>query len=415
MTAARSRALYLDYAASTPVDPAVAQCVNDALVSEEGVANPASAHPAGRAAAARIEAARETLATAIGADAREIIWTSGATEADNLAVLGGARMQRARGRGHRVVTVATEHDAVLAACERLAREGFAVTRLLPDSDGYLAPDALAEVLGDDVALVSVMSINNETGVIQDGPALGELAHASGALMHVDAAQGMAEWPERLADRPVDLVSLSAHKWYGPPGVGALWRRLEPRARLEPVIIGGGQETGLRAGTPALHQIVGMAEAFRLGSQRRAVDQAHIARLRERLEQGLAGIGGLVRNGRRDGSARILNVSVAGVHGDALRTALGGELTVSAGSACSSREGVPSHVLQAMGRPEALAAAALRISLGRELSEVQIDAAVAAMVRVIAQLRGPSPAWRHMQAGASVAELYGMADEPVLVA
>jgi cysteine desulfurase len=406
--------VYLDYAASTPVDPAVVQCVCDALGSEGAVANPSSAHPAGRAAAQRIEAARQRLATAIGAQAREIIWTSGATEADNLAVLGGARMQRARGRGHRVVTVATEHDAVLAACERLELDGFAVTRLRPDADGYLAPDALAAVLADDVALVSVMSINNETGVIQDVVALGELAHAYGAVMHIDAAQGMAEWPSRLADWPIDLVSLSAHKWYGPPGVGALWRRIQPRTRLDPVIIGGGQEAGLRSGTLALHQIAGMARAYELWAQRRAADEGHVAHLRDCLEAGLAGIGGLVRNGRRDGSARILNVSVVGVHGDALRAALGDELTVSAGSACSSREGEPSHVLRAMGRPDALAAAALRISLGRDLTESQIREAVMIMDRVIAELRGVSPAWRHWQAGVGIAALYGMPDEPSLV-
>jgi Cysteine sulfinate desulfinase/cysteine desulfurase and related enzymes len=214
-----SNAIYLDYAASTPVDPVVAERMQAALTSPEAMANPASAHPMGKAAAALVEAARSQLASAIGSEPREIIWTSGATEADNLAVIGGARMQRARGRGHRVVTVATEHDAVIAACDQLSAEGFTVTRLVPETDGSLAPAALGEALDDDVALVSVMAINNETGVIHDVPAMGELAWRHGALMHVDAAQGMTAWPDCLSDWPIDLVSLSAHSGSGRLALG----------------------------------------------------------------------------------------------------------------------------------------------------------------------------------------------------
>ena len=403
--------IYLDYAASTPIDPQVAARMQAVLSSSEATANPSSAHPAGRAVAGRISEARATVAAAIGAEPGEVIWTSGATEADNLAVIGGARMQRQRGRGHRVVTLATEHDAVLAACEQLEAEGFEVTRLVPDVDGRVEPGLMADVMADDVALVSVMAVNNETGVVQDIHAFGELAHDYGALMHVDAAQGMAHWPERLADWPIDLVSLSAHKWYGPPGVGALWRRETPRARVAPLVVGGGQEGGLRSGTVAVHQVVGMAEAYRLWAERGAEDASHVGQLRERLEAGIARIDGLVRNGRRDGSARTLNVSVAGVHGDALRAALADRVTLSAGSACSSREGEPSHVLRSMARPEALAAAALRISLGRDLSGEQLDEAVNTIAVVVEQLRDASPAWRWLCDGTSMRELYGLSYEP----
>ena len=414
MTGSRQQPIYLDYAASAPIDAAVAAAMTDVLGSPELQANPSSAHPAGRAVAARAEQARGTLADAVGAQPREIIWTSGATEADNLAVIGGARMQRERGRGDRVVTAGSEHQAVLAACEWLETAGFKVTRLPPARNGTLRAEDLDASLDDDVVLVSLMSINNETGVCHDIPALGERARRYGALMHVDAAQGLPEWPENLADWPVDLVSLSAHKCHGPAGVGALWRRHQPRARLHPLIVGGGQEGGLRAGTLPLHQLVGMAEAHRLAAENRRRDAAHIAALRQRLEAGLARVPALVRNGCADGAAHILNVSVAGVHGDALRDALGPEVTVSAGSACSSREGEPSHVLRAMGRPDALAGAALRISLGRDSTAEAVDEAARSIAAAIEALRSVSPAGRALAEGGSVGQLYAMATEPELL-
>ncbi len=397
--------LYFDYAATTPLAPEVAAAMNDCLMARPPLGNPSSAHGPGRRAAVRVEAARAAVADLIGADADEIVWTSGATEANNLAVLGAARRQRARGRGDHVVTAATEHRAVLAAVDQLEAEGFRVTRLPVAPDGSLDAAAVAAALQPSSVLVSGMHVNNETGVIQDIRAIGERVRDRGALFHVDAAQSAGRLPLDMGSLPVDLLSLSAHKLYGPPGVGALYVRARPRVRLQPLLVGGGQEQGRRAGTVPVHQVVGMGEAFRLAAQRWSADQAHLGALRERLWAGLAGIGGMMLNGRRDGSPHILNVSVPGVHGAALRAELAA-VALSAASACASREARGSHVLRAMGVPGALAGAGLRLSIGRESSERAVDDLVEHIYAAVSRLRAISPVWRELKEGRSGESTYG---------
>jgi cysteine desulfurase len=400
-----SPSLYFDYAATTPVAPEVAAAMCDCLTARPLLGNPSSDHAPGRRAAARVEAARAAVAEFIGADASEIVWTSGATEADNLAVIGAARQQRARGRGHHVITVATEHRAVLAAAERLEADGFRVTRLPVASDGTLDPEAVDAALEPETVLVSVMHVNNETGVVQDIRSIGERVRARGALFHVDAAQSVGRLPLDVRDLPVDLVSLSAHKLYGPAGVGALYVRARPRVRLQPLVVGGGQEQGRRGGTLAVHQLVGIGEAFRLAGLRRQQDLEHLQQLRARLLRGLARIDGLVLNGRADGAPHIVNVAVPGVHGAALRAELDG-IAYSAGSACASRQARPSHVLRAMGVPDALAAAALRLSLGRETGERDVDHLVQRLAAAVERLRALSPVWRELEQGRSLESIYG---------
>jgi len=397
--------LYLDYAATTPVDPAVVDAVARTLASGPG--NPSSDHEAGRCAAATVESARGRVAGLIGGRAAEIVWTSGATEADALAILGGARQQRARGRGDHVVTLATAHRAVLAPCAELEAEGFRVTRLAPDRDGALPPERLAEAVTERTCLITLLHVNNETGVCHDIAAMGHIARRVGALLHVDASQSAGRLPIDVGALPVDLLSLSAHKLYGPQGVGALWVRSRPRVRLKPLFSGGGQENGLRGGTLAVHQIVGMGEAFRLACERFQADDSSLRALSARLRRGLAGIPGLVLNGRADGAPHIVNVSPLGVHGESLAALLDADLCVSAGSACSSHDREPSHVLRAMGRPDALAAAAVRLSLGRGVTERMIDAAVERLAAAVQTLRAVSPLWREIAAGSAPELVYGV--------
>ncbi|AUB78031.1 hypothetical protein BBH56_02190 [Spiribacter roseus] len=395
---------YLDYAATTPVDPRVAAGMA-ALEGPDGVfANPASGHPYGRRAAAVVESAQEKVLETLGDRDFQVIWTSGATEADNLAILGLARAVARRGGGRRrILVTATEHSAVLAAADAAAREaGMQVERLPVAADGQLTPATLEAALAPDVALVSLAPVNNETGVIQPIERLAPLVRAVGARLHLDAAQAVGRVPEPGPYRHADLVSLSAHKCCGPKGIGALCVR--PDVRLAPLMHGGGQQSGRRSGTLPVGLIAGMGDA--LGYRDDAAEQARQRALRGRLVDALRAAGGVVINGRADGAPAILNASFPGVHGGALRDALG-DLAVGFGSACSGRDG-PSHVLRAMGRPDALAHASVRISIGRFTEMADIDAAGAQVVAAVAALRGISPLWREIEEGRrTVDSAYGV--------
>ena len=333
--------IYLDYAATTPVDPRVRAAMDACLAGPPG--NASSTHAAGRAARERVEVARAEVAALIGAPAEAIVFTSGATEADNLAILGAARGNAARGR--HLVSLRTEHRAVLDPLARLEREGFRVTLLTPGRDGLVDPEAVGRALGAGTTLVSVMLVNNETGVVQDVPAIAAECRRHGALLHVDAAQAAGRVPLDVGALDADLVSLAAHKVHGPVGIGALYVRREPRPTLAPLAFGGGQEGGLRPGTLPVHQIVGMGTAYALARAALAEEPARLAALRDRLWAALGELPGVLLNGhplRR--APHILNVSVEGVDGESLLYALG-SLAVSAGSACGAGHGEPSYVLR----------------------------------------------------------------------
>ncbi len=384
----RRRPIYLDYAATTPVDPRVAEAMAGCLTADGIFGNPASrSHALGWEAERRVEWARAKVAALVGATPREIVFTSGATESDNLALLGAARA--ARGRGHHVVTARTEHKAVLDVCRQLEREGWEVTYLDPDRGGLLDPDVVAAALRDTTALVSLMHVNNETGVIQDIAAIGARVRAHGALFHVDAAQSAGRLPIDLRRLPVDLMSFSAHKLYGPKGVGALYVRDHPEVLLAPLLHGGGQERGLRPGTLATHQVVGMGEAFRLAARRIDADAEHLRPLRDRLWAGLRELGGVRLNG--DPLRRvpgILSVSIDGVQGEALIMALR-EVALSSGSACASASREPSHVLRALGLSEAEIDGSLRFSLGRPTTPEEIETVLGLVARSVPRLRALS--------------------------
>jgi len=378
------RPIYLDYAATTPVDPRVAARMSCCLTMEGCFANPASSsHVPGREARGLVEKARMQLATAMGCHPTEIIWTSGATESDNLAIKGVARFHGDRGR--HIVTSRTEHKAVLDTCKQLEREGFEVTYLAPGSDGIVTPAAVAAALRKDTVLVSIMHANNEIGVVQDIAAIGAICAERGILFHVDAAQSAGKLCMDLAALPVQLMSFSAHKVYGPKGIGALYVR--EHTGLQPLIHGGGHERGLRSGTLATHQIVGMGEAFCIACDEMTIEQARIRRLRDRLWQGLSALGGVLLNGHPQSCiAGILNVSFEGVEGESLLFALR-ELAVSSGSACTSASREPSYVLRALGRDDQLAQSSLRFSVGRSTSEAEIDRAVTLVREQVTRLRG----------------------------
>ena len=380
------RPIYLDNAATTPLDPRVRAVMLAALDADAG--NASAMHAPGRSARSRIEAARREVAALIHAPADAIVFTSGATESDNLAVLGAARGNRARGR--HIVSLRTEHRAVLDACASLEREGFAVTLLVPARDGVLDPAALAAALTPATTLASVMLVNNETGVVQDIAALAALCRARGVLLHVDAAQAAGRVPIDVAALDVDLMSLSAHKIHGPTGVGALYVRRAPRPTLEPLQYGGGQEGGLRSGSLAVHQIAGMGEAFRLAAGEGVAESARLRALSERLWNALVPLGGVHLNGHAERRApHIVNVSFEGVDGEALLLEIEGVL-VASGAACSAESGEPSYVLRALGRPDALAQASLRFSLGRLSTRADVEAAVSRVRDGVTRLRGLAP-------------------------
>jgi cysteine desulfurase len=388
---------YLDNAATTPVDPRVAARMAQILSSDAEFGNPASSsHSYGSAAAASIDTARLQVATAVGADPDEVIWTSGATEANNLAIFGVAHYYRDHGR--HIVTARTEHKAVLDPCAELERRGWKVTYLVPEQGGIINAAQLAAALRPDTVLVSLMQVNNETGVVQDIAALAEVcAKQDNTWLHVDAAQAVGKCSVDFAASGAHLMSLSAHKVYGPKGVGALLvskrgTRVHAGARasvhLTALQFGGGQERGLRSGTLATHQIVGMGLAFQLaGETSRSEEGRRIADLRDRLWRGLAAIGGVLRNGDAQHVVpNLLNVSFEGVEGESLLAAVSPRIAVSTGSACTSATQEASYVLRALGRSERLSESSLRFSLGRFSVERDIDAAIAVLREAVVRLR-----------------------------
>lgn len=382
--------IYLDYAATTPVDPAVAARMAECLTAAGDFGNASSAtHVFGQRAAARIGTARAQVAALIGAQPEEITFTSGATESNNLAILGLIRANADRGR--HIVTTRTEHKAVLDPCKRLEREGFVVTYLTPDRDGRVDVEAVREALRPDTVLVSIMFVNNEIGVIQDVGAIGALCRSRGIAFHTDAAQAVGKIPIDLRTLAIDFLSLTAHKIYGPKGVGALYTRGTTRPLLQPLAFGGGQERGLRPGTLPTHQIVGLGAACELAAEQVAADQQRLTALRERLWEGLAKLGGIHLNAA--GAPRvpgILNVSFEGVEGESLVTALTG-LALSTGSACNSASAEPSYVLRSLGRDTQLAQSSLRFSVGRFTTAADVDYAIEAVRREVTRLRDLSPA------------------------
>ncbi len=384
--------IYLDYAATTPVDPQVAALLGRHLTLDGVFGNPSSStHACGRKAAQAVETAREQVANLLGADPGEIVWTSGATEANNLALFGAMRAHTRKGR--HLVTGKTEHKAVLDVCQRLEREGCTVTHLDPDPDGLIPPERLAAALRPDTVLVSLMHANNETGVVQDLAAIGALTRERGLLLHADAAQSAGKLPVDLQTLPVDLMSFSAHKLYGPKGIGALYVRQRPiRVRLEPLLYGGGQERGLRAGTLPTHQIAAMGEAFRVAGEEMATEQTRIRELRDRLWRALRQLGDIELNGHSERNlAGILNVTFSGITAEALLADLP-DIAVSTGSACTSAGNEPSHVLRAMGRDAFQARGAVRFSLGRFTTAAEIDYASTAIGAAVCRLRDLSPLW-----------------------
>jgi cysteine desulfurase len=380
--------IYLDYAATTPVDPAVARAMSECLTADGDFGNPSSVHAFGRAAAARIAQARSQVAALVGVGPGEIVFTSGATESNNLAILGCARGNADRGR--HLITARTEHKSVLDPFRRLEKEGFSVSWLTPSAGDRIDPRAFAAALRPDTVLAALMYANNETGVLEDVAAIGGLCRERGVPFHCDCAQAAGKVPLALKELPIDFAAFTAHKLYGPKGIGALYVREGARGLLQPLTYGGGQERHLRPGTLPTQQIVGFGAACELAGRELSDEGARLQRLRERLWRGLERFGGVQLNGvaapRLPG---ILNVSFEGVHGESLIGALAG-LAVSTGSACSSESTDPSYVLRALGRDTQLAQSSLRFSLGRPTRESDVDCAVEAVGRVLARLRALSP-------------------------
>ena len=389
--------IYFDYSATTPVDPRVAKKLCDHLTMEGNFGNPASrSHAFGWQAEKAVEEARQHVADLINADAKEIIWTSGATESDNLAIKGAAHFYQKKGK--HIITCKTEHKAVLDTCRQLEREGFEVTYLEPETNGLIDIEKLKAAMRDDTVVVSIMHVNNEIGVIQDIKAIGELTRERKIIFHVDAAQSAGKVPIDMQELKVDLMSFSAHKVYGPKGMGALYVRRKPRVRLEAQMHGGGHERGMRSGTLATHQIVGMGEAFRLAKEEMAADNERARMLRDRLLDGLNDIEEVYING--DLEQRVphnLNISFNFVEGESLIMALK-DLAVSSGSACTSASLEPSYVLRALGRSDELAHSSLRFSIGRFTTEEEIDFAVKQIHENIGKLRELSPLWEMYKDG-----------------
>ena len=378
--------VYLDNAATTALDPRVAARMAQVLSGADSYGNAASAsHAFGAAAQAQIDAARAQVAGAVGCEAGDILWTSGATEADNLAIFGVANYYRERGR--HIVTVRTEHKAVLDPCRELEKRGWRITWLAPDERGLLDPQAVARSLCSDTVLVSVMHVNNEIGVVQDIRAIASLCASHGVPLHVDAAQSVGKIPLDLRGAGVALASLSAHKIHGPKGVGALVVDARSAVHLQPLVYGGGQERGLRSGTLPTHQIVGMGEAFDIAAHECAVDTQRAATLGRSLAERCARLGGVIRNGDAAlGVAQIVSLSFEGVEGESLLAAVRDRIAVSAGSACASASQEPSYVLRALGRSERLAEATLRFGLGRFTTAADIEVAVQTVTDSIEKLR-----------------------------
>ena len=383
--------IFLDYSATTPVDPRVAKLMCDCLTQEGNFGNPASrSHVYGWQAEEAVENARRQVADLINADPREIVWTSGATESDNLAIKGVAHFYHKKGK--HIITSKIEHKAVLDSCRQLEREGFEVTYLEPTSDGIISAEQVAEALREDTILVSLMHVNNEIGVVTDITAIGEVTRANKVIFHVDAAQSTGKIAIDLAVSKVDLMSFCAHKTYGPKGVGALYVSRKPRVRLEAQIHGGGHERGMRSGTLATHQIVGMGAAFAIAQEEMASDNTRIASLGKRLWDGVKDMEEVYMNGhptqRVAGNA---NISFNFVEGESLLMSLR-ELAVSSGSACTSASLEPSYVLRALGMNDELAHSSIRFSIGRFTTEEDIDQAIELSLNAVTKLRALSPLW-----------------------
>jgi cysteine desulfurase len=390
-----NRPVYLDYAATTPVDQRVAAKMIPYLSERFG--NPASrSHAYGWAAEEAVELAREQVALLIGADPREIVWTSGATESNNLAIKGAAQFYKTKGK--HMVTVATEHKAVLDTMRELEREGWEITFLPVLDSGLIDIDQFKDALRPDTVLASVMFVNNETGVIQDVAALGAICRSKGVIFHVDAAQATGKVAIDLSQLPIDLMSMSAHKTYGPKGIGALYVRRKPRIRIEAQMHGGGHERGMRSGTLPTHQIVGMGEAYHIAAKDMGVELERIRTLRDRLWAGLQAMEHVQINGdfeRR--TPNHLNVSFAYVEGESLLMGMK-DIAVSSGSACTSASLEPSYVLRAMGRSDELAHSSVRFTIGRYTTAEEIDFTIARVSDVVSKLREMSPLWDMVQAG-----------------
>jgi len=387
--------IYMDYSATTPVDPRVGAAMIPYLTEKFG--NPASrSHAYGWEAEAAVERAREQVAALVNADPKEIVWTSGATESNNLALKGAANFYASKGK--HIITVQTEHKAILDTVRELERQGFSATYLAPEANGLIDLEKLKAAIRTDTILVSVMYVNNEIGVIQDIPAIGELCREKGVLLHVDAAQATGKVVIDLQKLKVDLMSFSAHKTYGPKGVGALYVRRKPRVRLEAQMHGGGHERGFRSGTLATHQIVGMGEAFHIAKEEMATENERIRMLRDRLWTGLSNMEEVYLNG--DMERRVphnLNVSFNFVEGESLIMAIK-DIAVSSGSACTSASLEPSYVLRALGRNDELAHSSIRFTVGRFTTVEEVDYAIALLHDKIGKLRELSPLWDMFKEG-----------------
>ncbi len=387
--------IYLDYSATTPVDARVAQAMIPYLTEKFG--NPASrSHAFGWEADDAVENARAQVAALVNCDSKEIVWTSGATESDNLAIKGAAHFYS--GKGKHIITVQTEHKAVLDPFRELERQGFEATYLVPEPNGLVDIEKFKAAIRPDTIFASVMHVNNEIGVIQDIEAIGNICREKGIIFHVDAAQATGKVEIDLSRLPVDLMSFSAHKTYGPKGIGALYVRRKPRVRLEAQMHGGGHERGFRSGTLPTHQIVGMGEAFRIAKEEMALENARIRRLRDKLWAGLSEIEEVHLNG--DLKQRVphnLNVSFNYVEGESLIMAVK-DIAVSSGSACTSASLEPSYVLRALGRSDELAHSSIRFSIGRTTTEEEIDYTIALLKNKIGKLRELSPLWEMYQEG-----------------
>lgn len=395
--------IYLDYSATTPIDPRVAEKMIECLTMEGNFGNPASrSHIYGWRAEEAIENARQQVADLINADPREIVWTSGATESDNLAIKGVAHFYGSKGK--HLITSKIEHKAVLDTMRQLEREGFEVTYLDPTEEGEITAEQVKAALRDDTILVSIMHVNNEIGTINDIAAIGEVTRANKVLFHVDAAQSAGKVEIDLETLKVDLMSFSAHKVYGPKGIGALYVRRKPRVRLEAQMHGGGHERGMRSGTLATHQIVGMGEAFAIAAQDMKKDCEHVAALSQRFFSQLEDMEELYLNGSKTSRApHFLNLSFNFVEGESLMMSLK-DLAVSSGSACTSASLEPSYVLRALGRNDELAHSSIRFTFGRFTTEEDVDQAAAAVREAVAKLRDLSPLWDMYKDGVDISKV-----------
>ncbi|NDL65736.1 IscS subfamily cysteine desulfurase [Acerihabitans arboris] len=389
--------IYLDYSATTPADPRVAEKMMHYLTMDGTFGNPASrSHRFGWQAEEAVDVARNHIAELVGADPREIVFTSGATESDNLAIKGAAAFNQ--GKGRHIITSQTEHKAVLDTCAELEREGFEVTYLAPRRNGIIPLRQLRDAMRDDTILVSIMHVNNEIGVIQDIAAMGELCRSRGILFHVDATQSVGKLPIDLSRLTIDLMSFSGHKIYGPKGIGALYVCRKPRVRIDAQMHGGGHERGMRSGTLPVHQIVGMGEAYRIAREEMAAETPRLRALRDRLWNGLKDIEEIYLNGDLEqGAPNILNLSFNYVEGESLIMALK-DLAVSSGSACTSASLEPSYVLRALGVEDELAHSSIRFSLGRYTTVEEIDYAIRLVHQSIGRLRELSPQWNMFKQG-----------------